>query len=97
MDFLPLLPFLVMVGVIHRRGLRRVQAAYAKRGLAVPPPAMPYGAWTAFQPHPKDPPDLAEEKRLILKDANGRIWPVTIIGMVLFFATAIGLSLFGGR
>ena len=98
MDFLPLLPFFVMVvavGVIHRRGLRRVQAAYVKRGLPLPPPGMPFGAWTAFYPHPNDPQDLAEEKRLILKEVNGQIYPVTIIGVALFFATAIGLSLFG--
>lgn len=106
MDYLPLLPFfitMVMVGVIHHRSLRRVEAAYAKRGLAMPErptstSGIPSGgAWFAFQPQPNDPPDLAEEKRLILKEANGKIGPVTIIGIALFFATAIGLSLFGGR
>ncbi|MCX6848402.1 MAG: hypothetical protein NTY98_05745 [Verrucomicrobia bacterium] len=97
MDYLPFLPFFVMmvfVCVIHHRGLRRVEAAYAKHGLPVPPPGMPYGAWTAFHPQPRDPPDLVEEKRLILKEANGKILPAMIIGMTLVFATVMGLSLF---
>ena len=106
MDFLPLLPFfvsIVMVGVIHHRYLRRVEAAYARRGLAVPdrpttPSGLPSGgAWFAFFPHPSDPPDLAEEKRLILKEANGKIWRVTLIGMPLVIAAVAYPVLFGNK
>ena len=36
MDLLPLLPFfviIVMMGIIHHRYLRRLETAYARRGL----------------------------------------------------------------
>ena len=106
MDYLPLLPFMmmiVMVGVIHHRHLRRVEAAYSKRGLAMPDSpksksGIPLGGgWFAFLPHPNDPPDLAEEKRLILKEANGKIWRVTLIGMPLVFAAVVYASWIGRR
>ncbi|MBB5035435.1 hypothetical protein [Prosthecobacter vanneervenii] len=106
MDYLPLLPFLVcmvMVGIIHHRYLRRVEAAYARRGLALPDTSkLPAGsrtggAWWAFYPLPDDQPDLAEEKRLILKAVSRKTWPVVIICMTLFFTTAIWLSFCGCR
>jgi hypothetical protein len=106
MDYLPLLPFfviVVMVGIIHHRYLRRVEAAYARRGLAVPdrpttPSGLPSGgAWFVFLPHPNDPPDLAEEKRLILKEANGKIGRVMLIGMPLVFAAVAYPVLFGSK
>lgn len=101
MDYLPLLPFLVVmvtVGIIHHRYLRRVEAAYAKRGLVPPDPSKQNagwrtgGAWFAFYPQPDDPPDLSEEKRLILQEVKRKIWPVVITCMTLFFTTAIWLS-----
>ena len=106
LNYLPFLFFAVLMvtmGVICRRYLQRVKAAYAKHGLTMPDLRAPRpggdrgGPWFVYQAQPNDPPELAEEMRLIIKETYRTVRPLVTIGMALVLGTAMYASWIGKK